>query len=768
MANDPRVNWSPANPVGIADLNAAQERWWSGRVFDVAELDEGDAGVLVATETGGAWTISTAWHAVPLSHTWNNPDLHCLAQGPDGPRHYYAAGVGGVIYEADPSQPSPLLAWIEVTEALPFAQQATAARPMPPERVYDLVVAREHRLIVAATTQGLYWARIPPLPPWWCVLNRRRAALRWRRAQEPALGQGGYYSVALGSAAADGVSLPKGGTRSRDLTVIAGGLSRGVFVGRWVQGDLVLEAATVTDESGNDISAVQRESSGGPTAVATCEGLPRHAYSVTATAQSDGDGRIQAVLYSADGGLNWRRLGTDVKLGSETKTLSEVAGSQGAGAAPNNCIAVDPSAHGVVAIGWQYGTFITPQGGNHWIHVPDSVHHADVHVLRFKRPDAAGRRHLYIGSDGGLARICVDDVLGLQPVVAESRYNVNLAALQCYCTDASRQFFGTSSVAPDGSGRMALGLHDNGNIEGQLGGPGTPWRQIEAGDGGVNSLLADGTLLRQLKAAAARMATFVPPGGYTDVGVAPLLSPSPGDPAGLMFPIHDPVRAPIYRQKQGLPMLAVGYRQWDVYGLFRDPQATVHHWERLGGVASDVGMSAIASHDGVSVLIGSLDARFFLLDSATGNLQPMPVNWPSSPAGNLAVKGFIRRIVTLNGADGYAIASPAARGVFPVLRREGAGWVPARADGLPPDAPLYGLEAVVDGNGQAVLFVATDDNVFLSEDRGDRWVPASAGLPRRAHCGELRAGRFDGSTWLVMSTFGRSVWKANLGRFTGR
>ena len=77
MADDPRIHWSLANPSGIV-IDEQADTWWSGRVFDMLELDNGDAGVLVATETGGAWMVDSGGDAFPLSNDWTNPDLNAL------------------------------------------------------------------------------------------------------------------------------------------------------------------------------------------------------------------------------------------------------------------------------------------------------------------------------------------------------------------------------------------------------------------------------------------------------------------------------------------------------------------------------------------------------------------------------------------------------------------------------------------------------------------------------------------------------------------
>ena len=96
MADDLRIRWELANPHGIL-IDEQKETWWSGRVFDLLEIDGGDAGLLLATETGGVWLVTPANDALALSNSWNNPDANSVAAGPDGPRHFFAGCDGGVI-----------------------------------------------------------------------------------------------------------------------------------------------------------------------------------------------------------------------------------------------------------------------------------------------------------------------------------------------------------------------------------------------------------------------------------------------------------------------------------------------------------------------------------------------------------------------------------------------------------------------------------------------------------------------------------------------
>src|SRR5437879_256312 len=124
MADDPTVRWQLAVPFGI-EIDPKSDAWSSGHVNDIFEFPDLN-GIVVATETGGVWLIDQDGGAIPLSSTWDNPDVRCLAPGPDGQRHMFAGctvaydskekrtykaetGSAPVIMESDASALAPML-----------------------------------------------------------------------------------------------------------------------------------------------------------------------------------------------------------------------------------------------------------------------------------------------------------------------------------------------------------------------------------------------------------------------------------------------------------------------------------------------------------------------------------------------------------------------------------------------------------------------------------------------------------------------------------
>ena len=765
MATDSKLRWELANPFGIA-IDEANDRWWSGRVFDVLELDGGDAGVLVATETGGAWLVDASGDAFALSNEWSNPDLFCLAAGPDGPRHFFAAGAGGIIYETDASHSAPLLNWSPINAPLPGATAATAATPVPPFTVYDLAVLAGARLLFAATSTGLYWSKIPQTPPWWCVLSQlgpnkgARPPYQWTRADEENVGQGGYFSLALSSLVPPG---KRGAERTLDsIGVVAGGLSKGVFLGRWAAGKLTLKRPVVNWPGVGDITDVESQLTGGPTSVAACQ---THAGNVYA-ASSQGDGRMQAFLRSTDGGQGWDLTLGELKQATGNVDVRVVAGIQGTS---NNCIAVDPAVASVVAFGWQAGTFISADAGKTWMLADGGVHHSDIHALLFKPTTPDDLHLLYIGSDGGLAQVNVNDAISGAAVVARSDYNRRLATMQFYSTWVTRQFYGTTSVSPTGRGHVSAGVHDNGNLTCILGVSPTPWSRLDGGDGGYTGICADGGLVRNLldtvnpPNSAVRQASATST-GFVGSDIVPVVVPAPGDPGGLVSPVADVVRHPSYRNAFGQRLFAVGARPSEVHGLFQSGPEQTYHWERLGLAQDGLTISAVASFSGGTVMVAEGAGRIFAMDSKTGSALELPVVLPKPASGAKHDGGGIVRIAMLREHIGFAILNSTSLKFNYVLRLDGLRWVVPLSAGLPSNAAFYGLDGFLRSDGRPVIFVATDDSVYLSEDAGDHWEDASAGLPRRVHGADMRAGVIDNVPWLFLGSFGRSLWRASLRR----
>ena len=153
MGDDPTIHWSLANAFGI-QVNEDADAWYSGHANDMLELSSGS--LLVASETGGVWSVPAGGVALPLSNSWPNPDVNCLTAGLDDPNaHFFAGCDRGVIRETNLGATVPLLEWLEIQNPLPDGAGD----------VHRIVIIRNLRRIVAACSGGLFWSTIPPTSP---------------------------------------------------------------------------------------------------------------------------------------------------------------------------------------------------------------------------------------------------------------------------------------------------------------------------------------------------------------------------------------------------------------------------------------------------------------------------------------------------------------------------------------------------------------------------------------------------------------------------
>src|ERR1700687_3889368 len=143
--------WTVVNPFGVSKKDQEQV-WYAGRVTDVLEIDKG--AILVASQNGGVWRIAANGDARPLSNDWDNEDITCLAFGPDGPQHVFAACAGygrnGALFVTQPTSADPLSSWsnIRIPDAVGF--------------IHRILILQRSRRIVIAAQSGLWWSPIPP------------------------------------------------------------------------------------------------------------------------------------------------------------------------------------------------------------------------------------------------------------------------------------------------------------------------------------------------------------------------------------------------------------------------------------------------------------------------------------------------------------------------------------------------------------------------------------------------------------------------------
>jgi hypothetical protein len=151
--------------------------------------------------------------------------------------------------------------------------------------------------------------------------------------------------------------------------------------------------------------------------------------------------------------------------------------------------------------------------------------------------------------------------------------------------------------------------------------------------------------------------------------------------------------------------------------------------------------------------VGTQDGRIFALSVGSGPPLELTVEKPfDSPTG------WISRIVTYR-SDAFAVMY-SGTGSY-VLRLNTFTWRILRGGFELPFEPIHGLD--INRMGAPVsLAAATESSVYVSPDRGNNWLQYNIGLPRMPHCSDLRFGTLEGRQKLYLSTWGRSVWMADI------
>ena len=721
----PVIGWSLCSPRGIvpaddpADAGAVHV---GGHVNAVVALGEGE--VLVGADTGGVWhlapTVGAAdrVRAFGLSADWENPDVICLAPGPDGAGHVFAGcrtlteklpglyAALPVMYEAAPTGPG---SWSVVMDGPMFGS------------VYGIGVADGRRL-VAATSTGLWWSVLPAAtdPPGRRVFSWHGA--RWGAGTAAAVGCTSLVIV-------DGkpvVSAASGGT---------------IWSGSWDKRGGLVMSQVFTGLAG-----------GGRSSLAVCTGQPSHLWCVVA----QGDGPIGGVFRSDTGGRSWVPVLGTANDGDPSVhgSLADYGGGQGG---YNNCIAVSPVDPTMVLIGWQSGVLVSSDNGAsylRWSGWRESLH-PDVHCLYFDPRDRTGRT-LFVGSDGGLAS-STDSGTSFISTWNRSLANLQFASVPC------RNAYGTMTASSMTPGRLAAGLQDNGVVWGS--GTGS-WRTIGGGDGAAAVLTSDDKVLLGSASAAGADLFAASPTGYSKVVTPPYVAADGSSVSGLPDPVAEAVTRPGHA---GPPVMAVGGNGPDpgtVFGLrYNKPDGTDAVWGRLASLPTGVAIWSFAAADDATIYVGTAPPHVFRLDLSergwTPTEQPgMPSLVPGQPDPNAA----ITRIVVLpDGSIAVAYnessyASGCSTGQ--ILHRDVSSgtWSRLNGPGTGLDLlPIFGLD--VDPWG--VLYAATDNHIFVSPGIGQGWQDASTGLPKRAHLGHLRFVRYpNGGVALFVGTWGRSAWKA--------
>src|SRR5262249_40800044 len=291
---DQGINWILATRGGI---QVGENVFHSGRAMDILVTKTGET--VVAAESGGVWLVNETGESVSVSDNWDEPDLWCLTQGPDGPRHVYAGGTG--LYQTIPAAFFPLLTWRRIT-----LQDGI-------RRVQRMVTLDRLRRLVLATKSGVYWAPLldvktdsPPV-----------IAYDFKSAEGLVNPQASYLGLALGPN--DTVVVASWRKEITDPPVT-------IYFGRWIEDRLVFQQATVN--LGLERLAMFA------TVLAASVSDPFRLYAVS----SASDGFVSVGLRSDDGGQTWNPV--PIALDGSLDNFRKAAGNQGNDYPPNICLPV--------------------------------------------------------------------------------------------------------------------------------------------------------------------------------------------------------------------------------------------------------------------------------------------------------------------------------------------------------------------------------------------------------------------------------------------
>lgn len=743
-----QINWSLVNPYGI-QLDESGTNWHAGKVVDV--LVNKGGGVLAASEKSGVWLITDTYNAISLSRDWNNPDVQCLAFGPDNENHIYAGCSKSTFGEN-----LPVLYMTDISKRVPLLYTWKTI-PVPAEvgSIHQIAVLAKARQIVLACDGGIYWSAIP----------RANGNYEWNKAS--GLPDGSFFGVAVGpkNTIVASVYHPN----------ISTGLY-GIYRGGWdlqraglgnMSMKLVFNRAAI---SGFDAATMGR------TSVAAAESNPEKMYALSV----DGVGTPNAILRSVDGGKNWTRQAgnVDCRWPNVVMNISniQVTGNNGAGGEIHR-ISVSKTNPDLIAFGLLYAYYSNDGGSNwglvggcDWRLVPGL--HADVHTIYF---DNANR--MLVASDGGIA------VSGDGGKTISSKYNQKLANLQWYSTFVARNFYGRFDVSYQVPGLLGGGLQDNGNVYSLVEPVATPWKSLDGGDGGAGMFIRTGAYLR------ANMNSGIMWYSTWDAGTKSLIGNSElplRDPRNLTWVFKqqglqcDVVSSPQFRNAAGQLMYMVGAQSGRLYGLFANPNGSDPHWEMVASwIIPDGSIDAVASATGKQIFVGASGANGAQIWriapsqeklSEVGDGMGSGINtgkvellgtMPSETqpaAGSDPNKVRITRIFVESDKVAYALCNSYETWKGVALRTGNGGVSWQKMPGLPDEA-FFALETdwTVSPN---TVFICTDKAVYRSTNSGSSWEVTTLGLPRRPHCADLSfVVNPDGKRYLYLSTYGWSVWR---------
>ena len=693
---------------GLGGLNYAPERWDSGAVNAV--VADGRTAI-AGTRSGGVWLINPEFSAAPqtqnfpaesLSYGWESRAIAALEWGPERPRFVFAAT----------SRELFLLEFQTRLGGLDYVGATALVRHSGMGAIRGLTYLDQHRVLVAATNQGVWWTKVP-------LDARQVTPYRWERCVD-GLDDPEFSCIAP---IRDDATVAVAGVSFNSLRTPPLLVHSAIYCGTWTGAGFSFVTSVLPQ--GVEVPDCR---------ISSCAVDRTHAYAVSIDSSNVG---IGALLQSTNGGANW-----------SAAVIPPGAGEQGS---YNMCIAAHPTSRDTVVVGWQKGAFVSIDAGHNWQLRPPP--HEDLHALVFVQQGSGVEYGLFVASDGGLA------FSGDLGATWDTRYNKHLLGLEIYSPhDGGPNRHDTSpfDVSEAVAGLIACATQDNGNLWCALDDltsetvpPWEAFQEMDGGDGATTLLLADQSALcskarmRPVDADTVRSRAFK--GTFPRFFEA---ASSPVPVAGLGQPIGNPTALARPRvpglERDGAAFLAVAGKMLTLYVLWREP-GKLGEFEAVAQL-DDGEVTCVATYDGSEILAGTKAGKIFLCNHATGSIVEHPVDQANAGTAIMQVLWALpdaRFALTLSGR---------------ILKWDGKAWQllangPQRAASSIEFAPQF---------AGGVLFAATDYGVLLSQDRGATWSRTSDGLPRNSAGSGLKIGSSGGRHYLYLSTYGWGVFRADI------
>ena len=741
---DHSIVWEEATDLSIS-IDPSLNAWHAGRIKDILLRSDG---IFVAASTGGVWGIDGQDPEAGAGCTTDdldNPNINCMAFGPDSPLQIYA----GCSSLKLGTRPGTGLFLRGLSEWNPIPIVDALDNPLLTGDIIRILVLPLHRVIVLATTQGVFISAIPS----------------HTFTQIASLPSGTYSGMCVGP--------------NETVAVSRWGPPGGIFVGTWSGDQLTFAAAQMIPDSfpnGTiDLTQVTR------TSLASCGTNPSVMYAVFAGL----DNRIYRILRSDSGGASWRPVfnrGVRVAQNLSEPLAPDNATNDMAGSTGwyTNCIAVAFHDSNEVGIGWANGPWLTSNAAEFlstWTLAYETANsdqvHGDIQFILFDPKDPSGNT-IYVASDGGL--MFTLDRAGASGY--QTRLNKHLRNLQFYAglspgekgtigVGPGRLEGGAMSASPTVAGLIAGPTQDNGNLFCDLENSNNKaWQFFEGGDGGIMCFLSNGLLLSVSNEDAffAKLSRWSG-SAFVQKTAVPVTSPS----ANALTVLGDAqaVTTPSFALPDSQKLMfavaatANAFGQLiNVYGLFTNGSIDNAEWQLIATLSlqpSDA-ITSVASLTGHQVFAGTKQGRIFSF---------APFQTPFELVVSPSDKGPVHHITVVRDALAFALYD----GPFTkaVLQSEFFNWDPLGSNdnvarGLNLDSTENFIAMTVDRETNPfTLYACTDNNVFVSRDEGDTWLLATTHLPSRSHCTSFAIGAARPSgRHLYLSTYGRSVWQAKI------